>query len=351
MALLYTSEAMDRLAGRGRLRVAVVGVTGAVGRKLLEVLEERSFPVADLVPLASDRPGLRTVHWAGREIEVLAAEPSRFEGVDIAFFGAGGDVSRALVPEAARAGALVIDKSSAFRLDPRVPLVVPEVNPADMDEVPLSVIASPNCSTTQLVVAVAPLHARAGLRRLVADTYQSVSGAGLAGIEDLEQGTRAILAGREPPPPTTVTRPIAFNCVPQIGEFDEDGFTDEETKLIRETRRILHLPLLAITCTAVRVPVHHAHSEALTMEFEDPLSPDEARAILSASPGVVVLDDPSRGLFPTPIDAAGRDEVFVGRIRRDPASRNGLHLWCVSDNLRKGAATNAVQIAEHAARG
>jgi len=340
---------MDRLRNKRAYRVAIVGATGAVGRKLVAILEERRFAVRELVPFASRADG-RTVTFGGRSIAIRPIDEDAFEDVDIAFFAAGGSVSRTLVPVAAGAGALVIDKSSVFRLEPDVPLVVPEVNGADIENAPRGIIANPNCSTSQLVLAIAPLHERAGLTRLLVDTYQAVSGAGLEGSEELERGARAALGGATPPPPHTFSRPIAFNAVAQIDSFHPDGFTGEELKVINETRKILHLPDLRVSCTAVRVPVFVGHCEAVSMEFERPLSPDEARAILADTPGVVVMDDPSRSVFPTPLDAEDRDEVFVGRIRTDPSCPNGLHLWCVSDNLRKGAATNAVQIAEHACR-
>jgi aspartate-semialdehyde dehydrogenase len=330
--------------------VAIAGATGAVGRKVLEILEERSFPVEHLLAFASHRAERRTVRFGDREIEVRPLEEGRFEGVDIAFFAAGGDVSRGLAPGAAEAGALVIDKSSVFRLEPDVPLVVPEVNGGDIAQASRRIIANPNCSTSQLVMAIAPLHARAGLVRLVVDTYQAVSGAGLQGNTDLEEGTRAALEGREPPEPRAVARTIAFNAVPHIDKFGRGGYTVEELKVVNETRKILHLPDLRVACTAVRVPVFVGHSEVVNMEFERPLDPEAARSILARSPGIAVMDDPGSGLYPTALDAEGRDEVFVGRIRSDPSVPNGLILWCVSDNLRKGAATNAVQIAEHACR-
>ncbi len=342
-------DLMERLRGKDAYRVAIVGATGAVGRKLVAILEQRSFPVSELLPFASRADG-RSVQFAGRAIGIRPIDGNAFEDVDIAFFAAGGDVSRDLVPVAARAGALVIDKSSVFRLEPDVPLVVPEVNGADIAAASRGIIANPNCSTSQLVLAVAPLHERAGLKRLLVDTYQAVSGAGLGGNEELEQGTRAVLEHREPPEPRTFARPIAFNAVAQIDSFHADGFTGEELKVMNETRKILHHPALAVTCTAVRVPVFVGHSEAVSMQFERPLSPDEARDILASTPGIIVMDDPPASVFPTPLDAEDRDEVLVGRIRTDPSCANGLHLWCVADNLRKGAATNAVQIAEHACR-
>ena len=341
---------MFRMKKREGYVVAVVGATGAVGRKLLAVLEERRFPVGDLRPLASDRPGRRTVPFDGREIEVAPLGDGSFAGADIAFFAAGGEVSRRFAPVAAGAGALAIDKSSVFRMAGDVPLVVPEVNGEDIGGANGGIVASPNCSTSQLVMAIAPLERAARVRRLVVDTYQSVSGAGMKGIADLTDGARAWMEGRAPPPPRAIARPIAFNAVPHIDVFGEGGFTGEELKLMNETRKILHRPDMLVTCTAVRVPVFVGHSEAVTVELDRAMDPAEARSLLAAFPGVAVIDDPGSGAYPTPLEAADRDEVFVGRIRRDPSCPTGLHLWVVSDNLRKGAATNAVQIAEHAIR-
>jgi aspartate-semialdehyde dehydrogenase len=340
---------MERLENKGDLVVAVVGVTGAVGRKMLELLAERSFPVRELRPLASARSSGRTVTFASREHEVRPLDAESFEDVDLAFFAAGGSVSREHVPRAARAGAVVVDKSSVFRMEPDVPLVVPECNAADIETAERHIIANPNCSTSQLIVPLAPLHAEAGLTRLVVDTYQAVSGAGVAGVEELTRGTRARLEDAPAPECRAVARPIAFNAVAHIDAFGADGFTGEELKVVNETRKIMHLPHLPVTCTAVRVPVYVGHSEAVTMEFERPLDPERARRILSSTPGVVVMDDPSRAVYPTALDCEDRDEVLVGRIRRDLSCPRGLHMWVVADNLRKGAATNAVQIAEHAA--
>ncbi len=340
---------MKRLEARGSYVVAVVGATGAVGGKLIEILSERRFPVKELRALASARSVGRRLHFGQHEIVVRPLEQESFETVDLAFFAAGGSVSREHVPRAAAAGALVIDKSSVFRMDPDVPLVVPECNAADIAAAHRGIIANPNCSTSQLVVPLKPLNDRAGLVRLVVDTYQAVSGAGLRGIEDLTEGTKAALDGIPLPAPRVIAGHIAFSVIPHIDSFGPDGFTGEELKVVNETRKILHLDDLAVTCTAVRVPVYVGHSEAVTMEFRRPLGPDEARELLGATPGVVVKDDPGKRLYPTPLDAAGRDEVFVGRIRRDLSCERGLHMWVVADNLRKGAATNAVQIAEHAA--
>jgi aspartate-semialdehyde dehydrogenase len=339
---------MDRLKTMSSYTVAVVGATGAVGTKLLEILAERRFPADRVIALASARSAGRSVVFAGGRLEVEHLEQESFAQVDIAFFAAGGQVSRDHVERAARAGALVIDKSSVFRMDPEVPLVVPEVNAADIETAHRGIIANPNCSTSQLVVAIDPLHREAGLTRLLVDTYQAVSGAGLDGIDDLTASTRATLEGRDQPKMKAIARSIGFNVVPHIDVFKEGGHTGEELKVVHETRKIMHLPELAVSCTAVRVPVFVGHAEAVTMQFARPLSPRRAREILSSTPGVVVMDDPSAGIYPTPLDAADRDEVFVGRIREDLSFSGGLHLWVVSDNLRKGAATNAVQIAEHA---
>lgn len=335
------------------LRVAVVGATGAVGGEILRVLRERRFPVAELVPLATTRSAGAAVAWGEERLQVAEAVPSSFDGIDLAFFCATTDASRQLAPEAARRGAVVIDKSNAFRMDDNVPLVVPEVNPGAAFS-HRGIIASPNCSTIQLVVPLAPIHRRVRVARVIVSSYQSVSGAGLDAVGELVREVQAFVrAGCPvPPPPDFVSpekvfsRPIAFNCLPQIDEFDDAGSTGEETKLLRETRRILDCPGLPLAATCVRVPVLVGHALAVNIDTDPPLDPDAARRLLEASPGVRVIDDPPRGQYPLPLDVAGRDEVFVGRIRRDPSAQNGLMMWIVADNLRKGAATNAVQIAE-----
>ncbi len=331
----------------GTRNVAVVGATGAVGRETLRVLEERRFPVGEIRLFASPRSAGAAVRFDGREVVVRALEcvPDEFRGVDVALVSAGGSVSRRVCPVAAAAGAVVVDKSSVFRMEPDVPLVVPEVNAHAAARRPRGIIANPNCVTIQLVVAVAPIHRAARIRRMVVATYQSASGAGEAGRAELEADTRAFLDGREPVR-SKFARPIGFNCLPLIDAVGDDGYTFEERKTVLETRKILDDDSIGIVATTVRVPVMVGHSAAVFLETERPLGPDEARDLLARSPGVVVMDDPSAGVVPTPRDAAGADAVYVGRIRRDPSVPNGLAMWIVADNLRKGAATNGVQIAE-----
>ncbi|MDI7268225.1 MAG: aspartate-semialdehyde dehydrogenase [Myxococcota bacterium] len=331
----------------GTRNVAVVGATGAVGRETLRVLEERRFPVGEIRLFASARSAGAAVRFGGRELVVRALEcvPDEFRGVDVALVSAGGSVSRRVCPVAAAAGAVVVDKSSVFRMEPDVPLVVPEVNAHAAARRPRGIIANPNCVTIQLVVAVAPIHRAARIRRMVVATYQSAGGAGEAGRAELEADTRAFLDGREPVR-SKFARPIGFNCLPLIDAVGDDGYTFEERKTVLETRKILDDDSIGIVATTVRVPVMVGHSAAVFLEMERPLGPDEARDLLERSPGVVVMDDPSAGVVPTPRDAAGADAVYVGRIRRDPSVPNGLAMWIVADNLRKGAATNGVQIAE-----
>lgn len=333
------------------IRVAVVGATGLVGGHLLEILAQSSLPLAEVKPLASKRSVGRVVTFREKPLTVQPAEPQALAGMDVVFMAAGGKVSQELAPAAVQQGAVVIDKSSAFRMDPRVPLVVPEINGSALAG-HQGIIASPNCTTSQLVMALAPLHQAAGLRRVIVSTYQSVSGSGIEAMHTLHNQTNRRLAADEEgegdddldlgPYPV----PIAFNVIPQCDDFADGGYTKEEWKIMAETRKILGLPHLAITATAVRVPVMVGHSEAVLVELERPLSEEDARRALEAMPGVVVMDRREPGGYPTALTAAGRDEVFAGRIRRDPSVPNGLWLWIVSDNLRKGAATNAVQIAE-----
>jgi aspartate-semialdehyde dehydrogenase len=337
---------MKMKKSKEKYAVTVVGATGMVGRKVLEILEERRFPVGDLRLLASEKSVGKKVLFAGNELRVTALDEKSLEGADFTFFCAGGAVSRAFAPVSAAFGSIVIDKSSEFRMREDVPLVVPEVNPGDLETLPRNIVASPNCSTIPLVMVLKPLLAHAGIARVIVSTYQSVSGAGMGGLEELLAQSRAELAGEPAPPPRTFARKIAFNLVPHIDAFADDGYTKEEWKLIRETRKILHLPDLPVTCTAVRVPVANAHSESVTIDFEEPVTPPQVRKILAGAPGVVVMDDPSKNLYPVPQDATGKDEVFVGRIRRDTSRWGGIQLWLVTDNIRKGAATNAVQIAE-----
>jgi len=325
--------------------VAVVGATGAVGQEMLKTLEQRNFPVAKLKALASARSAGKKVKFKGEEITVEELKPESFEGVDIALFSAGGSRSKEFAPEAVKRGAVVIDNSSAFRMDPEVPLVVPEVNPEDV-EWHKGIIANPNCSTIQMVVVLKPLHDLAKIKRVVVSTYQAVSGAGAQAIEELKEQTKAILEGRPVPPPNKIPKQIAFNCVPHIDVFFDDGYTKEEVKMINETKKIMHDDSIKVSPTCVRVPVFVGHSESVNIEFERPVTVEEARAALEKAPGVKVVDDFKNLVYPTPIDVAGKDEVLVGRLRRDDTIEHGLNLWIVGDNLRKGAALNAVQIAE-----
>jgi aspartate-semialdehyde dehydrogenase len=328
------------------LTVAVVGATGVVGRTMIQVLSEREFPVGDLRLLASGRSAGRTVTLAGRTYEIETAVPEAFDGVDIALFSAGADVASLLAPEAAARGATVIDNSSAWRMEPNVPLVVSQVNPDDLAWHE-GIVANPNCSTMQLAPVLMALRDSVGIERVVVDTYQSVSGTGADAIAELEDQVRAHVEGR-PKTATVYPHPIAFNAVPEIDTFLDNGYTKEEWKVITESRKILHLPELRISCTAVRIPVFVSHSEAVHVETRDALTPERARRLFEAVPGVLVRDDPGTHDYPLATDAAGRDEVFVGRVRTDPSipDGRGIAFWVVSDNLRKGAATNAVELAE-----
>jgi aspartate-semialdehyde dehydrogenase len=332
--------------GKREYVVGVVGATGMVGRKVLQILEEREFPAGELRLFASERSAGKTVAFGEREVEVILLDERRFEGCDLVFFCAGGAISTKYVPMAARAGAVAIDKSSVFRMQEDVPLVVPEVNGEDLAAMAKNIVASPNCSTIPLVMILKPLLGHAALRRVIVSTYQSVSGAGMGGVEEMMEQTRAQLAGEELPEPAVFPRKIAFNLFPHIDAFGPDGYTKEERKLIDESRKILHLPSLPVTCTAVRVPVTVSHCESVTLDFEKPLEPAAVREILAAAPGVIVMDDPGKGVYPVPEDAKDGDEVLVGRIRGDGSQKGSINLWLVADNIRKGAATNAVQIAE-----
>lgn len=331
--------------------VAVVGATGAVGQEILSLLEERRFPVDRLKLLASTRSAGKRYRFQGEEVAVEEARPEAFRGVEVAFFSAGGSVSRELAPAAVERGAVVIDNTSAFRLEPEVPLVVPEVNPEDIRS-HCGIIANPNCSTIIMLVAIAPLHRAAGIRRVVVSTYQAVSGAGAQAMEALKEQVQAYVEQREVNPrllPYAVAArhfPIAFNLIPQIDVFAEEGYTKEEWKMVRETQKILHAPELRVTATTVRVPVFRCHSESINLELERPLSPEEAREILRRAPGVQVWDDPAAMEYPMPLAVTGKDDVYVGRIRRDLTVEAGLNLWVVGDQIRKGAALNALQIAE-----
>jgi aspartate-semialdehyde dehydrogenase len=328
------------------LTVAVVGATGVVGRTMIQVLGERAFPIAELRLLASGRSAGRSVQAGGRSIEIGEALPEAFDGVDIALFSAGADISRDLAPQAVARGATVIDNSSAWRMDPTVPLVVSQVNPDDLAWHE-GIVANPNCSTMQLVPVLMALRDSVGIERVVVDTYQSVSGTGADAIAELEGQIRAHVAG-EAKQASVYPHPIAFNALPEIDVFLENGYTKEEWKVVTESRKILNLPDLRISCTAVRVPVFVSHSEAVHVETRERVTPERARRLFASVSGVVVQDDPARHEYPLASDAAGRDEVFVGRVRQDPsiADGRGLAFWVVSDNLRKGAATNAVELAE-----
>ena len=326
--------------------VAVLGATGLVGRTMLEVLLERRFPAREMRALASARSAGSTMSVNGRSFPVAEATPDAFEGVDLALFSAGAELSRLLAPEAVKRGAVVIDNSAAWRMEPGVPLVVSQVNPEDL-AAHKGIIANPNCSTMQLAPLLAALRDEVGLRRVIVDTYQSVSGTGSDAVDEMEAQIRAHVAGA-PKSAAVYPHPIAFNAIPEIDVFMDDGYTKEEWKVTAESRKILHAPDLAISCTAVRIPVLVSHSEAVHAETERPISPDEARELFAAVPGVEVVDEPEAHRYPLATEAAGRDVILVGRIRRDvslPDGR-GLAFWVVSDNLRKGAATNAVELAE-----
>lgn len=328
--------------------VAVVGATGAVGTEMIQVLEERDFPVGELVPLASARSEGNEVMFRGQTLPVKVLEHNSFEGVDVALFSAGAGVSKEFGPMAVKAGAVVVDNSSAWRMDPTVPLVVPEVNIHALSG-HQGLIANPNCSTIQMVVALKPLHDAVQIKRIIVTTFQSVSGTGKDAMEELIDQSRQLLSFGEAKV-SVYPHQIAFNCLPHIDDFLPNGYTKEEMKMVNETRKILGESSLPITSTTVRVPVFICHAESVNIETEQKLSANDARALLSAAPGIQVYDDPSRNLYPLPIDVVGTDAVFVGRVREDESVANGLNLWIVADNLRKGAALNAVQIAEELIR-
>lgn len=326
-------------------RVAVVGATGAVGREILKTLAERRFPVDEVVALASGKSIGKEISFGEKTVlKVQALDRFDFKGWDIGLFSPGASVSAIHAPRAAAAGCLVIDNTSEFRMDPDVPLVVPEVNPGALSRIRRGIIANPNCSTIQLVVALKPLHDRFVVRRVVVSTYQSVSGAGKDGMDELWSQARAAYVN-DAITPQEFTKPIAFNVIPHIDRFMEDGSTKEEWKMMVETRKILD-PNIKLVATCVRVPVFIGHAEAVTVEFERPVTASDARAALRDAPGISVMDSRDDGGYITPLDCAGEDSVFISRIRKDPTVEHGLSFWCVSDNLRKGAALNAVQIAE-----
>ncbi len=326
--------------------VAVVGATGAVGQQMVACLEERRFPVASLKPLASERSLGRKVSFQGQEIPVQVLTEDAFAGIDLALFSAGGGISKEFGPIAARAGAVVVDNSSAWRMDPEVPLVVPEVNPQDIAQYPKKgIIANPNCSTIQMVVVLKPLHDAARIKRVVVSTYQAVSGTGQKAVDELAAQVKALFSQKNLEVKVYPHR-IAFNVFPHIDVFLENGYTKEEMKMVNETQKIMGDDTIQVTATTVRVPVFYGHSEAINLETERKLTAEEAKKILQAAPGVKVVDDPGKNHYPMPLDAAGQDLTLVGRIREDFSIPNGLNLWVVADNIRKGAATNAVQIAE-----
>jgi aspartate-semialdehyde dehydrogenase len=326
--------------------VAVVGATGAVGEQMREVLEERAFPVHELRLLASERSAGQFLPFEGRQVRVDVLDENSFNGIDIALFSAGGGVSAKFAPIAVAAGAVVVDNTSCFRMEPDVPLVVPEVNAGAIAEYSRrGVVANPNCSTIQMVVALKPIHDAARIKRVVVSTYQSVSGAGRRAMEELSQQVAALFNGRELRK-EKFPHQIAFNCIPHIDVFVEGGYTKEEWKMIHETRKIFNEPALPVTATAVRVPVFCSHSESINVETEKKLTVADVRALLREAPGVIVSDETENNVYPLAIEATGKDATYVGRIREDDSVPNGLNLWVVADNLRKGAALNAVQIAE-----
>jgi aspartate-semialdehyde dehydrogenase len=322
-----------------------MGASGAVGQVMVRLLRERGFPVGSIKFLASERSAGKAIEFNGETYPIEPLRPEAFRGIEIVLSSTPASVSREFSPIAVRAGAVVVDNSSAWRMDPEVPLVVPEVNPHDVAR-HKGIIANPNCSTIQMVVALKPIHDAFRIRRVVVSTYQSVSGAGEKGLHELREQTNAHVHGHEPPVPSKFAHPIAFNCIPQIDEFLPNGYTKEELKMVNETRKIMGDDSIDVCPTCVRVPVLYSHSESILVETEKPISPEAARSVWSTAPGLVVIDDPPNRSYPLPAAAADRDEVFVGRIRQDLCRRNALLFWCVSDNLRKGAATNAVQIAE-----
>lgn len=324
--------------------VAIAGATGVVGEEMIKILEERDFPVNNLLPLASSRSAGMEVDFKEDKWVVEELNHDSFAGIDIAFFSAGAVRSREFARSAVEAGAIVIDNSSAFRMEPEIPLVVPEVNPVAIGT-HNGIIANPNCSTIQLVVALKPLHDAAKIKRVIVSSYQAVSGGGREAMEELSQQTRDVFSFQDVEP-IKFPHQIAFNCIPHIDVFEDDGYTREEMKLVHETCKIMGDDSIKVSATCVRVPVFSSHSEAVNIEFERPIDPAQAREILKKSPGVEVIDDPEKSLYPLAINATGKDPVYVGRIRSDTTVEHGLNIWVVSDQLRKGAALNAIQIAE-----
>ena len=329
-------------------KVAVIGATGAVGRVFLQIAEERNFPIEEIRLCASERSVGKKLNFSGKDIEVELCTPKLLDEVDFSFISANGDVSREIAPLSAKRGAIAIDDSSVFRMTDAVPLVVPEVNADDLNN-HQGIVAIPNCSTTPLVMVLKPLSGQAKIRRVVVDTFQSVTGTGSAALEEMKTQSYEVLKG-EKAKAKEYPHQIAFNVLPHIEPFQENGYTNEEMKMLHETRKILHDPEVMVSATCVRVPVAVSHSEAIHIEFDKPVDPKTVRAILSEQPGIRIVDDPFSNVYPMPIEAAGSDEVLVGRIRRDISNPNGIALWVVCDNLRKGAALNAIQIAEEMMR-
>jgi aspartate-semialdehyde dehydrogenase len=328
------------------MRVAVVGATGAVGSTILGIMRERAFPADEVVPFASERSAGRTIDWGEQDLTVVALSEESIQGFDLALFSAGSGISEEWGPKFAAAGATVVDNSSYWRMHDDVPLVVSEVNP-DALASHGGIVANPNCSTMQMVVALKPILDAVGIERLVVSTYQAVSGTGQRAVEELHDQARAVLEATEVPPAQIYPHQIAFNAMPQVESFkDGDDYTTEERKMMAETRKILGRDDIAISATCVRIPVYTGHSESVNVQTREPLSPEDCRALLTGAPGLKVLDDPANGIYPLAIDAAGNDDVLVGRIRRDPSHDRCINLWVVGDNLRKGAALNAVQLAE-----
>lgn len=342
------------MTNQKRYNVAVVGATGAVGEQIIALLEKRQFPIQSLKLLSSARSAGKKIVFGGQEITVEEAKPESFEGVDIALFSAGGDVSKELAPAAVERGAVCIDNTNAFRMDPNTPLVVPEVNIEKVKE-HQGVIANPNCSTIQMVAALKPLYDRYGISRIIVSTYQAVSGAGSKAISELLRQSTEVLAGNEVEPDILpvgslpVKHQIAFNAIPQIDKFQDNGFTLEEMKMIRETKKIMNDDNLQVTATCVRIPVVYGHSESVYVELKDDFQMEDVRELLANAPGLTLVDEPSEQKYPLATESAGKPDVFVGRLRRDLSQPRALNMWVVSDNLMKGAAWNAVQIAEYIA--
>lgn len=335
-----------------QVHVAVVGATGAVGQQIIETLEKRDFPISQITLLSSSRSAGKVLTFKGKEVTVEEAKPESFKGVDIAFFSAGGSISKELATEAVKSGAIVIDNTSAFRMDENVPLVVPEVNEKEIQR-HQGIIANPNCSTIQMVAALEPIRKHYGLKKVIVSTYQAVSGAGAAAVEELYEQTKAIVNGVPAEPKILPVKAdkkhyqIAFNAIPQIDMFQDNGFTFEEMKMINETKKIMDLPELQVAATCVRLPVGTGHSESVYFEIESSgIQASDIQGVLENAPGIQLQDDPGQQVYPMPADCVGKDEVFVGRVRKDLDEEKGFHMWVVSDNLLKGAALNSVQIGE-----